>query len=173
MLEKSDIPCIICAGGKSSRFGEDKALLFAEYQYRRMQKIFKNVYLSTKENKFNFDAQLLLDEEEIHAPIFALKKALESFEEVFILSVDTPLVTAESIKILTEQKAVAEGNPLIGYYNQSFLPSIYYKITQKRYNLSLKQSFHPIEASELCNINYQEDLSVLKESHGNLILKIL
>jgi len=57
-----DIPCVIFAGGKSSRMGEDKSLLpfssfktLTEFQLSRLSKIFKNVYISTKEkNKFEF-----------------------------------------------------------------------------------------------------------------------
>jgi len=58
---------IIFAGGKSSRMGRDKALLpfggydtLTEYQYRRLSKIFNRVYISTKNDKFNFNGQFLI-----------------------------------------------------------------------------------------------------------------
>jgi len=42
-----DIPCVILCGGKSSRMGEDKALLpfgeystLVQYQYERLQSVF-------------------------------------------------------------------------------------------------------------------------------------
>ena len=52
-----NIPCVILAGGKSSRMGEDKSLLpfppyktLTHYQYQRLNKIFKNVYISSKDS---------------------------------------------------------------------------------------------------------------------------
>ena len=57
-----DIPCVIFAGGKSSRMGEDKALLpfgdfptLTQFQLNKLQKIFNNVYISCKDSsKFDF-----------------------------------------------------------------------------------------------------------------------
>ncbi|MDQ1268445.1 MAG: molybdenum cofactor guanylyltransferase, partial [Campylobacterota bacterium] len=64
-----DIPCVIFAGGKSSRMGKDKSLLpfgtfdtLTEFQLNRLGKIFKNVYISCKEkSKFNFEAEFIED----------------------------------------------------------------------------------------------------------------
>ncbi len=57
-----DIPCVVFAGGKSSRMGEDKSLLpfggfstFEQFQYNRLCNLFTQVYVSTKSaEKFNF-----------------------------------------------------------------------------------------------------------------------
>ena len=50
-----DIPLIIFAGGKSSRMGEDKALLpfggyptLTQFQYIKLRKNFQNIYISAK-----------------------------------------------------------------------------------------------------------------------------
>lgn len=55
------IPCVILCGGKSSRMGEDKALLpfassnsLTQYQYDRLESYFKNIYISSKIDKFSF-----------------------------------------------------------------------------------------------------------------------
>ena len=64
-----DIPCVIFAGGKSSRMGEDKALLpfaefntLTEFQLTRLKKIFKTVYISCKDKTlFEFDANFIED----------------------------------------------------------------------------------------------------------------
>ena len=53
-----DIPCVIFAGGKSSRMGEDKALLafgefptLTQFQLNKLQKIFKNVHQNKNEDE--------------------------------------------------------------------------------------------------------------------------
>ncbi len=105
------IPCVILSGGKSSRMGEDKSLLpfpfsysnsLAQYQYERLKPYFKNIYISSKNNKFGFDVNLILDKGTEFSPIIALETILENidFKKVFIITVDTPLVKIESIKKL-------------------------------------------------------------------------
>ena len=56
-----EIPCVILSGGKSSRMGEDKSLLpfsssssLIEFQYRRLEPYFKNIFISAKNDKFDF-----------------------------------------------------------------------------------------------------------------------
>jgi len=110
-----EIPCILFAGGKSSRMGEDKALLpfadfstLTEYQYTKLSKIFQSVYISTKEpSKFDFSANFLEDLprfKEIYAPTAGFVTAFEQLqaEKIFVLSVDTPFVGVDEIqKILS------------------------------------------------------------------------
>ncbi len=110
-----EIPCVILCGGRSSRMGEDKALLpfsksnsLTEYQFNRLKPYFKNIYISSKIDKFNFlknkTKDLILDKGEEYSPIVALETILESIEsqKVFIITVDTPLVKIESIKKLID-----------------------------------------------------------------------
>jgi len=110
-----DIPCIIFAGGKSSRMGEDKALLpfstfstLTEYQYLRLSKIFKNVYISTKdEKKFNFSANYILDEPHTktsYAPTAGFIAAFHQLntEKIFVISVDSPFIGEEEIDALIQ-----------------------------------------------------------------------
>lgn len=107
-----DMPCVILCGGKSSRMKEDKTLLpffnsnsLAQFQYDRLKLHFKNIYISSKTNKFNFinEKNLILDEnKEIFSPILALDTIFKKInnQKIFIITVDSPFVTIESIKEL-------------------------------------------------------------------------
>lgn len=110
--ELSKIPCIILSGGKSSRMQEDKSLLafgefnsLAKYQYSRLKPFFKDVFISSKSNKFDFidDENIIFDENQnIFSPILALNTILKKIdsEKVFIIPVDTPFVDIFSIEQL-------------------------------------------------------------------------
>ena len=105
-----NIPCVILSGGKSSRMGKDKSLLpfggyssMIEYQYNRLKPFFKDIYISSKTNKFNFDANIIYDDSDVYSPMIALKSILEYLTEeqkVFIITVDTPMVSIEAIEHL-------------------------------------------------------------------------
>lgn len=153
-----DISCIIFAGGKSSRMGEDKALLpFAnfdtliEYQFSKLSKIFKNVYISAKSaDKFPSHLQkyVLEDvESEIFAPttgFLAIFNRL-SDEKFFIISVDTPFVTQGEIEqiILAQNreydvalaKTQSRTHYMCGIYSRSLLPSFEEMLQKKRHRL--------------------------------------
>ena len=92
---------VLFAGGKSSRMGRDKSLLpfggyetLCEYQFQRLQKLFSKVYISTKEQKFGFEAPLILDRYPESSPLIGLLSVFETIseDECFILSVDAPFV---------------------------------------------------------------------------------
>jgi len=108
------IPCIIFAGGKSSRMGEDKALLpfgtfdtLAQYQLHHLQNYFKDVYISSKtKSKFDFEANFIEDiPSEVYAPTPAFIASLEHTQgDIFVVSVDTPFIDAIVIEKLFAHK---------------------------------------------------------------------
>ena len=136
---KYNIPAILFAGGQSSRMGKDKALLpfagyptLSQYQYERLNRLFEAVYISTKENKFNFEAPLIPDKYEASSPLVGIVSVFETLDadEVFILSVDAPFVTAEVISELVKNaeghdaiiaKTKSGRQPLCGIYKRSVL----------------------------------------------------
>jgi len=143
-LKLFSIPCVIFAGGKSSRMGQDKALLpfggftsLTEYQYQRLTKLFDNVYISAKENKFSFDAEVIEDTptDNLYAPTAGFEAMFTKLdhERVFVLSVDTPFVGEKEIRALLKNDnenvdaVIAEtatgSHPMCGIYHRSLLPA--------------------------------------------------
>ncbi len=109
-----EIPCVILSGGKSSRMGEDKSLLpfsssssLIEFQYKRLEPYFKNIFISAKNDKFDFlqdKTKLIIDKnQDIYSPILALQTILEKFDKVFIIPVDTPFLTYRTINKLIDE----------------------------------------------------------------------
>ncbi|MDD5157645.1 molybdenum cofactor guanylyltransferase MobA [Sulfurimonas sp.] len=136
-----EIPCVIFAGGKSSRMGEDKALLpfgnfdtLTEFQLFHLSKIFKTVYISCKHrSKFNFNANFIEDvsSNSIFAPtagFVAIFKALKC-ERFFAISVDSPFVGQEEIDaIMLKDTPLSDATiaktgfgiqPMCGVYHRS------------------------------------------------------
>ncbi len=128
------------AGGKSSRMQQDKALLpfgaynsLAEYQYRRLSSYFDKIYISAKSNKFDFEVEIIEDKYKDSSPLVALVSVFETLEaeELFVLSVDAPFVSIETIDKLYREAdkekniIIAESDygeePLCGIYRCSML----------------------------------------------------
>jgi len=136
-----NIPCVIFAGGKSSRMGRDKSLLpfdgfktLTEYQLFKLQKIFTNVYISCKnKNKFDFEASFIEDinTNSIYAPTAGFIAMFEKLQtdKIFVLSVDSPFVDKnEILKLInsdsedydaTIAKTDSGIQPMCGIYHKS------------------------------------------------------
>lgn len=145
---------VIFAGGKSSRMGEDKALLpfsnyptLTEFQQAKLSTLFDEVYISAKENKFDFDCRVIKDKYTENSPLVGLISVFETLkaEEVFILSVDAPFVNKETIEKLLEHNQsrldviVAQSpsgvQPLCGLYKRSILPLAYMQLEKENHRL--------------------------------------
>ena len=136
-----DIPCVIFAGGRSSRMGEDKALLpfggfdtLTQFQLSQLSKIFKTVYISCKDkSKFNFDANFIQDTKtnNIFAPTAGFTAIFDSLkcEKFFAVSVDSPFLNEDVIKKLilndtshadaTIATLLDKVQPMCGIYHRS------------------------------------------------------
>ncbi len=191
MKNPFDIPCVIFAGGKSSRMGSDKALLpfggfssLAEFQYHRLSKLFETVYISTKENKFDFTVPLLLDPptQGLYAPTAGFVSMFQQIEDetIFVISVDTPFVSEAEIKTLLEvytdedtvvATTVQGTHPMCGLYNRRLLPQFEKMLTQDDHRLgkllkNVKTTYVKFEdEAPFKNLNhpqeYQEALKLL------------
>lgn len=137
-----DLPCVIFAGGKSSRMGQDKSLLpfgnsssLAQYQYDRLSKLFSSVSISTKTaEKFDFEANFILDPAEVDfAPTAGFVSAFKilASDRIFVLSVDSPFIDETTIeRLLHADKADYDAviaktssgtHPMIGIYHLSLV----------------------------------------------------
>jgi len=136
-----DMHCVIFAGGKSSRMGEDKALLpfggyssLAEFQYERMKKIFLHVSISAKNiDKFSFTCKAIEDPKNIttFAPTAGFVAMFNTLhvKKVFVLSVDSPFINEGTIKALIDAdndsldaviaKTDQGTHPMCGIYHSS------------------------------------------------------
>lgn len=134
------VPCVLFAGGKSSRMGEDKSLLpfggcstLAWFQYERLKRIFSRVYISTKSrDKFDFNAPFIIDPEGVdYAPTAGFVSMFKEIadERVIVLSVDTPFVDESVFSALLDAdsaeldaviaKTDSGSHPLCGLYHRS------------------------------------------------------
>jgi len=177
------IPCVILSGGKSSRMKEDKSLLkfsssnsLIEYQYKRLKPYFKNLYISSKTNKFDFLSfdKLILDKnQEIYSPILALETILETLEneKIFIITVDTPFIKIQTIeKLINSNKnfditiaQTSKVHNLCGVFSKNILNIIKNMIKDDihKINYLIKSTNYNVvgfkNEDEFLNLNYKED----------------
>ncbi|WQY83202.1 molybdenum cofactor guanylyltransferase MobA [Helicobacter pylori] len=153
-----NIPCVLLAGGKSSRFTINnipinKALAplksypsLLEYQYSRLLKLFKQVIISAKKS-YALNAPYLLEKESgLFSPLFGIHNAFLTLQTpyIFFIPIDTPLVSFESIKALcgiqnfsvVYAKSPTKEHYLISLWHQSTLNALFYALKTQNYRLS-------------------------------------
>ena len=186
------IPAVIFAGGKSSRMGKDKALMpfggytsLSQYQYQKLSVLFDKVYLSAKENKFDFTCKIIEDQHKESSPlvgILSIFTALEA-DAAFILSVDAPLIDKAIIQKLmqsyTENKncdaIIAQSpnglQPLCGIYTKSILT-----LAQKHLNTHNHKLHSLLKNAQVKTVLFEEEkpftnLNTLKEYEATLLFR--
>ncbi|WRA71580.1 molybdenum cofactor guanylyltransferase MobA [Helicobacter pylori] len=180
-----NIPCVLLAGGKSSRFTINniqinKALMpfesyssLLEYQYSHLLKLFKQVIISAKKS-YELNAPYLLERESgLFSPLFGIHNAFLTLQTpyIFFIPIDTPLVSFESIKALcgvknfsvVYAKSPTKEHYLISLWHQSILNALSYALKTQNYRLSdlVKNT-----SSVAINFNQEEEflnLNTLKD----------
>ncbi|UOR48583.1 molybdenum cofactor guanylyltransferase MobA [Helicobacter pylori] len=153
-----NIPCVLLAGGKSSRFIANsiqinKVLMpfeshasLLEYQYTRLLKLFKKVIISAKKS-YELNAPYLLEREsDLFSPLFGIYNAFLTLQTpyIFFIPIDTPLVSFESIKALcgiknfsvVYAKSPTKEHYLISLWHQNTLNTLSYALKTQNYHLS-------------------------------------
>ncbi|GAA7618592.1 molybdenum cofactor guanylyltransferase MobA [Helicobacter pylori] len=181
----NDIPCVLLAGGKSSRFITNniqinKALMpfeshssLLEYQYTRLLKLFKKVIISAKKS-YELNAPYLLEKEsDLFSPLFGIYNAFLTLQTpyIFFIPIDTPLVSFESIKALCGiknfsviyAKSPTKEHYLISLWHQNIFNAISYALKTQNYRLSdlVKNTssiaMHFDKEEEFLNLNTLKD----------------
>ncbi len=180
-----NIPCVLLAGGKSSRFitnniQTNKALMpfeshssLLEYQYMRLLKLFKKVIISAKKS-YELNAPYLLEREsDLFSPLFGIYNAFLTLQTpyIFFIPIDTPLVSFESIKALCGiknfsviyAKSPTKEHYLISLWHQNIFNALSYALKTQNYRLSdlVKNT-----SSVAINFNQEEEflnLNTLKD----------
>ncbi|GAA8724367.1 molybdenum cofactor guanylyltransferase MobA [Helicobacter pylori] len=181
----NDIPCVLLAGDKSSRFITNniqinKALMpfesyssLLEHQYTRLLKLFKKVIISAKKS-YELSAPYLLERKsDLFSPLFGIHNAFLTLQTpyIFFIPIDTPLVSFESIKALCGIKnfsVVYTKSPtkeyyLISLWHQNTLNALSYTLKTQNYRLSdlVKNTssiaMHFNKEEEFLNLNTLKD----------------
>ncbi|MCY1569184.1 molybdenum cofactor guanylyltransferase MobA [Staphylococcus pettenkoferi] len=195
---------VILAGGHSERFGSPKA--FAEINeetfYQKLLhtlkaiEIFDDILISTNEQLAQeFEAEHVVTDIETHrdkGPLAGIYTAFQYGSQpdaLFVVSVDTPMVTVEAIQHLYEvfhQRAKNDGVDIVGYqdgkhaiptlafYHSSVQPQLQEVLESD--DFSMKHLYKQVSTSWIgveeiprppywyWNINYQQDLAQLREA---------
>lgn len=177
-----DIGCVIFAGGKSSRMKEDKALLpfagfntLCEFQFSRLSKIFKTVYISCKDkSKFDFNANFIEDAKSINtfAPTAGFVAIFEELQEdaFFALSVDAPFVSQKEIlKIIDADKQDSDATIARTEFGTQPMCGIYHRSLQDKFIKMLEEDNHKLgfllKSSNTTFVNFDDEKPFLNLNH--------
>lgn len=187
LYRTDDVTGVILAGGKSTRMGEEKALLdlngkpFIEIIFSRMQNVFKRVIVVTENSKKFVSLNIFCYEDIIKnmGPLGGLFTALKVAETdfIFLTTCDMPLICEEVIETILKVKSkdkIVVGRvgsdllPLFGLYPKVvlFQLSEILQIGEKRVIAFInKTGFESVDLSnfkdKLLNINNKEEYKKL------------
>jgi len=173
-----NIPCVIFAGGKSSRMGEDKSLLpfggfntLTHYQLSQLSKLFKTVYISSKDkNKFDFEANYIEDikTDSTYAPTVGFISIFQELkcDRFFAISVDSPFVGEDEIKKLLQNDSkdsdatIAKTKfgiqPMCGIYHRSLEPKFLEMLKSNNHKLG-----YLLKSSKTTFVKFENEVAFL------------
>ena len=177
-----DIPCVIFAGGKSSRMKQDKSLLpfgdfdtLTQFQLSRLKKIFRNVYISCKDkSKFDFKADFIEDTKSFDtfaptAGFIAIFQILKS-DFFFALSVDAPFIELKEIEAIVDAdscnsdatiaKTIFGIQPMCGIYHRSLESSFLKMFQEDNHKLG-----YLLKSSKTTFVNFNNEKAFLNLNH--------
>lgn len=188
MYEKN-ITGIVLAGGKSSRFGSDKAMAswkgktLLENAIRILEPCCDKVVISSNNPEYMFTGcEVWPDTLKINAAITGFYSCLKKSETELnlILSCDMPLISTNLLEYLIANIDNYEAivpvhdtnhvEPLCGLYRKSFLPAIEKNILEKNYSLQKLLSCDQVKKTpiSLDQSFYHPDLFVNVNSVSDL-----
>lgn len=162
-MENTEITGIVLAGGKSSRFGSDKAMAIwngkrlIENAIEILSPVCHKVVISSNNPDYNFTGcEVWPDELPIQAPMIGIYSCLKrSQTEINIfLSCDMPLIPTALLKYLIDNSTGYDAiipkhnhdqvEPLCGIYKRNLIPVLENFIKEDNYSLQqfLKASDH-------------------------------
>lgn len=185
-----DIPCVIFAGGKSSRMGEDKSLLpfgekdtITQFQYFRLKKIFKTVYISCKsKDKFDFKANFIEDikTNNTFAPTIGFISVFAKLKvnKFFTISVDSPFISKNEIeKIISLDTKKQDATIAKTKNGMQPLCGIYHKSLENKFLDMLKNDEHKLgfllKSSNTTFVKFEDDKAFMNLNYKNEYLEAL
>lgn len=188
-----DIPCVILCGGKSSRMGEDKSLLpfcgfdtMIEYQYNKLTTFFKDVYISSKTDKFEslknkvngISENIIFDKiTDESSPMVALQTIFDKIDSdyIFIITVDVPFIKKETIKSLVYNSQGYDITIASDEKRVHNLCGVFSKNISKNINEALNNGIHKVNflikstpKKQIINFYDQEEFLNLNEKNTYL-----
>jgi molybdopterin-guanine dinucleotide biosynthesis protein A len=181
-----DITGVILAGGKSSRFGKNKA--FALYQgmpfiqriLQVMQSVFADVVLvtNTPESYQSLPVKILVDQVPYQGPLGGIVTALESspHPKIFVVACDMPLLNKKVIRDIIERGGrreaaipVYQGQPeyLLALYSQDLRKAMVTALSNGVRSLYefckpfSHEIYLPLTEGASFNVNTPQDLEAL------------
>ena len=163
---------ILLVGGASARFGSPKALArlggetLAERAWRILGEAFGGRRLAVGKGDLDLPFDVVVEPAEPRAPIVGVVAALRAAaaETAVFLPVDCPLVTAELLQRLADERAVTQTGPLPGAYTRSDLPELERRLAAGDYSLrGVNPRVVEADARLLANVNTPADLSALED----------
>ncbi len=162
---------MLLLGGASSRFGSPKALArfrgetLAERAWRTLGEACDE-RIAVGKGDLELPFEVLAEPAEPRAPIAGVIAGLRAAENdtAVFLPVDCPLMTAQLLRELGEQRAVPHTGPLPGAYSKADLPELERRLAAGEYSLrGLNQRVVEVDQRLLADANTPTELSALEE----------